>query len=430
MNTQQLLEKRAGLVRQMRDAQDAADASANGSMTPEQATAFDALKSALAALENALANRSLIEAAERRMAGSPIGGTGDRTLDGMIGDFSITRAIAFASGLQVDAGREREVSAELARRSGRKFEGIAVPLAALRRPVEQRVISTSTPSGGPGSALIQTTVDGSQYIDLLRTALVIRQLGARVLMGLTANLNLPRLKGAAPAGWVAEGSPLTASDEQFDSVPLRPKHAGALVELSRNMLLQTSPDIEQLVRADLAQVLARVLDGAAITGTGAANDPTGILATAGIGSVAIGTNGGALTYGAVVDLWGAVADANAIGENAAFLGNTRVKRAVAKMTTTIGAPLGADVVFQSENTGFTNLVPSNLTKGTGTGLSALIYGNWSDLVMGLWSELDILVNPYAAGPYAAGNVQVRAMMTCDIAVRHPQSFAAITDIVA
>ena len=70
MNTQQLLEKRAGLVRQMRDAQDAADASANGSMTPEQATAFDALKSALAALENALANRSLIEAAERRMADS------------------------------------------------------------------------------------------------------------------------------------------------------------------------------------------------------------------------------------------------------------------------------------------------------------------------------------------------------------------------
>ena len=117
-------------------------------------------------------------------------------------DFSIVRAIGAAIGLPgVDAGREREISAELARRSGRSFHGIAVPIQALGRPLERRdVISTTTPPGGPGGNLIATLLDGSQYVDILRAALVIRQLGARVLTGLTANVDIPRMTQAAAVG--------------------------------------------------------------------------------------------------------------------------------------------------------------------------------------------------------------------------------------
>ena len=212
---------------------------------------------------------------------------------------------------------------------------------------------------------------------------------------------------------------------------MSPKHCGGLTELSRNMLLQSSPDIEQLVRADFAAMLAHALDLAAINGSGTSNQPLGILGTSGIGSVAMGTNGAALTYDAVADLVGAVADANAEAGSLAFLTNTKVRRAAAKLKDSQNRPLGEDVVFQSLPRAFSNQVPSNLTKGTASGIcSALIYANWADLLIGVWSELDILVNPYESTAYSKGNVQVRAMMTVDIDVRHPESFAAIKDILA
>ena len=429
MNTRQMLERRAALVQEMRDAQDAADASSGGAMTGEQAAAFDKLKAALTELEDAMGRRALVEEAERRASGTSITAPADRGFDRALHQFSVVRAIAAAAGLDVDAGREREVSQEIARRSGRKFEGIAVPIQALRRPVEQRqAITTATPADGPGGNLIATLLDGSQYVDLLRAALVIRQLGARVLTGLTSNVDIPRLVRSAAVGWVAENTPLNFTDEAFDKIALRPKHAGAIVELSRNMLQQTTPDIEQLVRADLAAVLARALDSAAIFGTGQNHDPVGILHTPGVPVLPLGTNGAPINYDAVADLMGLVMNANVQGENMGFLGNTRVRQHVAKMLNLQGQPLGFDVIFEGMPQAWSNLVPSNGTKGTGTNLSSLIYGNWSDLILGFWSELDVLVNPYDGAAYAKGNVLVRAMMTCDIAVRHPESFAAITDI--
>lgn len=429
MNMRQMLEKRAKLVKQLRDMQDEADTTSNGAMTEEQQAAFDALKASLADLEAAMSRRALVEEAERRMSGQPIGGTGDRHLDRAMHDFSVVRAIAAAAGLDVDAGREREISQEIARRAGRPFQGIAVPIQALRRRVEQRdVITTTTPANGPGGNLVATLLDGSQYIDLLRSALVIRNLGARVLSDLTSNVDIPRMTQAAAVGWVAENQALNFTNEAFDKVGLRPKHAGAIVELSRNMLQQTTPDIEQLVRADLAEVLARALDGAAISGTGANNEPMGILNAPGVTKLPVGTNGGALTFDLVADLIATVENQNASGTNMGFLTNTKVKQAVSKAKDGFNRPLGLDTFFQGHEQAYSNLVASNGTKGTGTNLSSLIYGNWSDLLIGMWSELDILVNPYADGPYQKGNVWVRAMMTVDIAVRHPESFAAITDI--
>ena len=77
-----------------------------------------------------------------------------------------------------------------------------------------------------------------------------------------------------------------------------------------------------------------------------------------------------------------------------------------------------------------NLVPSNITKGAGVNLSALIFGNWSsDLLIGYWSAFDLLVNPYESTAYTKGNVQIRGMLTADIKLRHPESFAKTADII-
>jgi HK97 family phage major capsid protein len=155
------------------------------------------------------------------------------------------------------------------------------------------------------------------------------------------------------------------------------------------------------------------------------------LHTSGIGNVAMGTNGAALTYNAVVDLMAAVANANAETGSLAFVANTKVRAAIAKIVDSQNRPLGMNVVLQGQAAAWTNAVPATLTKGTSSGdCSAMIWGNWADLLIGLWSEIDVLVNPFESTAYSKGNVQVRAMTTCDIAVRHAESFAAILDILA
>jgi HK97 family phage major capsid protein len=429
MKLKDLLEKRGRLVAEMRDLSDK-PAGDGGDLSDDQARRFDELKAEIEALEARIERRRALDEAERRMSGEPVNGTGDDRLDGAIAEFSLRRAIlSQVPGHTEDCGRERELAAEIARRSGRPFEGVAVPIAVFRERVEQRVVTTAAPAGGPGSNIIATDHLGGQFIDILRAALRVRGLGATVLSGLTGNVDIPRLKASATSGWVAENAAINASDAEFDKVTLAPKHAGAIVEFSRNMLMQSSPDIEQLLRRDFAAILAEAVDTVAING-GGTNEPDGILQTTGIGSVAIGTNGGPITWDAVVDLIAEVEIDNAMGT--AFLTNPKVvksARKTAKVTSTDSV-----MIMERPNqlAGFpaasTNLVPSNLAKGTGTDLSALIFGNFADLLLGYWSELDVLVNPYESTAYSKGNVQVRGMVTMDVDVRHPESFAAITDL--
>ena len=394
-----------------------------GALAADQETRSSEIMSEVEQLEARIARAARLDDAERRSNGTVIAGTGDEHLDVALRDFSLVRAIASqVPNLGVDASRERELSAELAKRSGRQFEGMAVPMSVFHRPVEQRVITTAAPAEGPGSNLIATDHMGSQYIDLLRSKLVIRRLGASILSGLVGNVDIPKLKASASAGWVAENSPLTPSDQQHTKVSLTPKHAGALTEFSRNMLLQSSPDIEQLVRADFAAVLAREVDRVAIKG-GGANEPSGILEHPDVDTL---TTMATPTWAGVLSLIAAVEEAD--GEGMAFLtrpGVVRTLRSTPRIADTDSrmimeaARMLADYPLAS-----TRLVPLDGAD------SALIFGNFNELLIGYWSEFDLLVNPFESTAYAKGNVQVRGMLTCDVEVRHGESFAASLDVPA
>ena len=422
MRLHEIKEKRAALVTEMRGIL----ANAGEKLNTEAQTKFDGLKAEVTNLEGQEARAQFLDDAERRSMGQPAGN--DKDFDTECRAFSMTKAIAAQlPNSTVDAGREREISQELARRSGRNFEGIAVPVNVF----EQRVMTTGLPAGGPGSNLISTDYRGDLYIDRLRNAIKVRQLGATVLSGLTGNVDIPRLKGSVTSGWVAENSALTPSDAQFEKISLTPKHCGALAEYSRNMILQASPDVEQLMRNDLAGMLGEAVDLAAIAGTGASNQPLGLLGS-GIGSVAIGTNGGPITWASVIDLIGAVETANATGNG--FLTNSKVTKSARKtLKTTTDTASNMVMTSPNELAGYqlqaSNLCPSTLTKGTSSGVcSALIFGNWADLLLGYWSALDILVNPYESTAYSKGNVQIRAIITMDVKIRQAASFAAIQDL--
>lgn len=392
----------------------------SGSLSAEQETRSAEIMTEVEQLEARIARAAKLDEAERRSNGTVIAGTGDDRLDLALRDFSLVRAIASqVPNLGVDASRERELSAEVAKRSGRQFEGMAIPMSVFNHPLEHRVITTSAPGGGPGSNLIGTDHLGGQYIDLLRSKLVIRRLGARILSGLVGNVDIPKLKASATAGWVAENAALTPSDQQHTKVSLTPKHAGALTEFSRNMLLQSSPDIEQLVRADFASILARAVDRVAIKG-GGSNEPSGILEHPDVNtSVSMAMP----TWEDVLSLIAAVEEAD--GEGMAFLTRPGVVRTL-RSTPRVAGTDSRMIMEAAATLADYPLASSTLVPLEGDD-SALIFGNFSELLIGYWSEFDLLVNPFESTAYAKGNVQVRGMLTCDVEVRHGESFAAALD---
>jgi HK97 family phage major capsid protein/HK97 family phage prohead protease len=358
-------------------------------------------------------------------------------------DYSVVRAInASISGNWKDAGLEREISAEIERQTGKATSGFFMPHnLEMRAPY-------AVGASGTGGALVQTTLLANQFIDVLRNNALIMQLGPTLLTGLVGNVSLPRATAATQTYWVAEASSITEAEATFDTVTLSPKQIGARSQYSRLALQQTTPDIEMVVRNDLAKVMALGIDLAAINGSGSSGQPTGILNTASIGSVAMGTNGAAFTDSAsgstsgldqLISLESKLDTANALNGTLSYLTNAKVVAALKKLKTAYGEYLwtaadgvttnGTPGAINGYNVARSNQVPSNLTKGSGTGLSALIFGDFSSLLIGMWGALEILPNPYGSG-YNAGSVDIRAMQTCDIAVKHAASFAAITDIIA
>jgi HK97 family phage major capsid protein len=429
-----------------------AGADANSILTDEQQTAFDTVMQAIVGLKQALENRKALDELDRRSAGSAVG-TGDPRLDQEAGRVSFLDAVRASlphemrSELTRDqlyaADRARTVSEEMARRSGRKPKGIFWNMG-VRGAAEQRVLSTFGPPGGPGSNLIQTTLAPTVQ-DRLRERVLVRKMGASVMTGMVGNFALPRLDTSAIAQWIPEGGAITATDPAFDQVLFTPKHCGGIVSLSRNMLMQPSYDMTTLVEDDLARVLAVALDRAALAGTGV-NDPLGLL-TAGSGitivpaatiepvGLAPGPNGNPPSWQSVIALIKAVDVANALDGSLGFITNGRAVAAMRTTTKQTNDTIGNFIMSEADQLagfplGSTQIMPNTLTAGTGTGLSGLIFGDWSMLVIAFWSELDILVNPYDPGVYPSGGLLVRCMMTATTNTRQPKAFAALTDVLA
>ncbi|CAD7335377.1 phage major capsid protein [Sphingobium sp. S8] len=330
------------------------------------------------------------------------------------------------------AGFEMECSAAALQRgqASARAGALRIPLDVLRSDVngEQRDLSVGTATAG-GHTVATDLLSGS-FIELLRNAMALTGLGVRILGDLNGNLAIPRQTGGATAYWVGEGAAPTESQQAFDQVALTPKTVAAFTDVSRQLLLQSSIDVEALVRQDLATIIALALDLAGVSGSGSSNQPRGLLNTSGIGSVIGGTNGAAPSWDNIVGLETQVANANAALGSLGYLTNTKV-RGKLKLTQKFSGTNG-DPIWEKGNemngyrAAVSNQVPSNLTKGTATGVcSAIIYGNWADMLIGMWGGLDILVNPYILS--GTGSVRIEAFQSADIAVRHAESFAAMVD---
>lgn len=413
MNLSAIREARATKVTEMRGILAKAEAEKRNLAVAEQSR-FDGLKAEVTALEAQEARAQFLADAERRMQGQPADGGEQRDRTGLENRVSLMRLLQAQTDGRNLSGAEAEFHAEAERRTGRKAQGVFLPMSAL----ETRVNTTTT-----ANDTVPTDHRPDQYISPLRNSLLARRLGVRVLSGLSGNVSIPKQSTSTTVGWVAENSAVGDSDITTAAVTLTPKHAGGVTEMSRQLIQQGSPDIEQLLRDDLAFMLAQAIDSALIKG-GGTNEPTGVLATAGIGTANLAT----LSWANVLGMVKTLEEANTMSTSTAWLGAPAVKK---KLASTLKETGIAGYLLENGRMAelpayFTNQVPINATPNPDT--LRLILGDWSQVLLGIWSEIDVLVNPFDSTAYARGGVKVRAMSTVDIAVRHPTAFVHAEDI--
>ena len=344
-------------------------------------------------------------------------------------EYSLIRAIkAASSGDWREAGYEREISDEIANRSGKEARGFYVPANINWGQRDQTKSPTSA-----GGFLVGTDHLADQFIEALYGRLTVASLGARIMQGLKGDIAIPKLSASVTnSAFVAEGAAPSEGAATFSQVTMSPKTLAAYVDVSRRLTQQSDPSVEQVLRNDIINTFARRIDDAAIEG-GATNGPSGIIANAGTNVVAMGTNGAAITYAKVVELMKAVEEDNAVINSSAFLTNPKV---IAALRTTARQANGVEGNFIMDanqsilgtNVASSTIVPSDLAKGTGSNLSAMVYGDFSQIMIGFWSGVDVVVDQSSLS--TSGGTRLAFFQDLDVAIRYPESFSVIKDIIA
>jgi HK97 family phage major capsid protein len=344
---------------------------------------------------------------ERALENQDIGITKEETKR-----FSLMRAVnALANPhdrrAQEAAKFEFECSEAAAKQYGRTAQGVMLPAEVLKT-------WTRDLNSSDEASLFTDDYRGNDFIDVLRNQSSVMRAGARMLNGLSGDVKIPKKLTAASAAWIStEGGASSESEMTVGSVSMTPKTLGAHTDITRQLMIQSSMDVEALVRDDLAQALALAIDLAGLEGSGSSGQPTGILNTSGVNTV---TSFAAAnpTFAETVTLETAVANDNALSGNLAYIMPSAMYGA---LKTTEKASGTAQFVVEPGGTvnGYNALISNQGTAGN------LYFGNFADLLIGMFGGLDITVDPYTNS--TSGTVRIIALQSCDVAVRHAQSFA-------
>jgi HK97 family phage major capsid protein len=351
-------------------------------------------------------------------------------------NYSFMRAIqAQMPGLNVDNGFEREVSRALAKHLEREAEGIFVPadvmFAGLHGQPQRGQRDFTAGTAGEAGNLIQTTVAADMWTDVLRPSLVLLQMGITVLPGLRGNVGVPRKTVAGTIAALTEIA-VAAETQPTTALPtLSPKRISAFVDPSKQSIIQGEIGIEAMLRQDLVDGAAVLIENQGINGTGSSPNARGIRSVSGVGSVTGGANGANLIWSHITGLEAACANANAAsGSRAGYLLNTKAVNTAKNTQKAANLPFiwdAGDRPLNGYRGGITNNVPSNLTKGSSSGVcSSLVFSaDWSMFVLGLFGGLDVTVDPYTLA--TGGQVRITLNQFFDFLCRQPGAFAVMDD---
>lgn len=346
--------------------------------------------------------------------------------------YSICRAILSLEPNSKAGGFERECSDAIAKRLNKQPQGIFVPNDIQRRQnteipphvqaqietilrrsgIGERALTVGTPTAGGN--LVATNLLAGSFIDLLRAKLLMAKLGVPILDGLVGNVAIPKQTGASTAYYVSEAADVTESAPTFGQVAMSPKTVGAYNDLSRLLLLQSTPAADALVIDDLTRVIGLAIDKAVPHGSGG-TQPTGIVGTSGVGAV----DGTGFGWPQAVEFETDVAEANADAATMGFVMRPSVRGTLKER-------------LKALNTGFFLISDDGKLNGypvfTSTQILAahIIFGDWAQVLIGLWGILDLKLDPYALSK--SGGLRVVALQSFDVAVRQAGAFSVCTNL--
>ena len=339
--------------------------------------------------------------------------------------FSISKFLRQAlegklDGLEADMAKEGKD--EFLRSIPGAAEGVFLPSFLMRD-----YSYTNASEANYGQAFVEQK--SLTYVDALRDAMLGTKLGVRYLDGLVGNVAFVKA-GGATAAWYAEEAQASASKPTYAKVTMSPKRLQVIQGVTYDLLHQSSLAVDRLIMGDLTQAHASALDAAVFNGSGTSGQPTGVLAASGVNTVAIDTNGGAITYGKLVDMETEVAIDNGLLGNLAYVSNAKVQGKLKTIPQIAGYPVY--LINDGKVNGYpffmSNAIPSNLKKGTSQSgvLSAALFGAWSEVFVGGWGGLQFILDPYTAKD--KGVLEISAAAYHDVLVRRPEAFAKIVDI--
>jgi len=435
-NIKALKEERGHLLDELAGLQTVIEREAR-SMSELETNRLNDIEARLSSIANEVEKLDKLQNLAAQAAGNSLSRSEEKEKSKMKDQYSFKRAMEMAISGRRDGveGEFNAIAAEEYQRSG-----VSVSAHSIKIPSEvfkRDMTATGGSSGSEGGVNIQTSV--GSIIDVLLPRTVLRGLGVQQLSNLVGNLDLPTASTLPSAGWNTENGSATEKSPAFSKVTFSPKRLAAYIQVSNQLMLQSSNSIDAYVRNWLLQAMAQSMEAAAIKG-GGSNEPTGIIANANVNVVFAGgatsnatnANGAAPVWADVVNLMKAVENAN--GEGVAYLTNPLVK---AKLQTTPRQSSGVEGNFiwpagGSELNGYpvatSTLVPSNLTKGSSSTLSAAIFGDFSKMALASWGGMELTVDPYSGATAGLTNVVLNAYMDCNLL--QPAAFAVCKDIVA
>jgi HK97 family phage major capsid protein len=335
--------------------------------------------------------------------------------------YSIRRAVAVAAGLEAAGSFESEVSEEIARHLPPSYQpkgGLFIPTLLSRAALDAH-------TSGKGAELVFD--EPGPFITALRKRALVLQLGARLITGLRGNVGMPRQDTAGSAEWVSDnpGTDYSQSNMTLSQVPLRPRLLVSSTSFSRQLLVQSTPSVDDVVADDMAQSSAVALDLAAVHGSGVGNEPLGLYnVDEGVAEVDFA---GPPTMEKVVEMETAVAteDGETDPETAGYLTTPEVRERAKLTEEASGARLWLDGAMNDHRAEATNQLSKEL--GAGSDEHAMVYGIWSELVVGEWGAIEVLANPYTQA--SRGLILVTSFYMADVAPRHLESFCTAKGLV-
>jgi len=344
--------------------------------------------------------------------------------------FSFSKVLRHALGFAKLTGIEAELAEQDRRQAnllGIDYRGALIPSAVVGM-----VLRAAATAGGDGTGLqlVGTAHQPGIIQGVLPTGYILPQLGVTILDNLTANVEFGRETSSTAAAWVAETGSATELALATEKFTLSPKRVPTYTDYSTQLLRQTGPGLEAYVRRmSVGRILALIQKGV-INGSGSSNQPTGILATTGIGSVAIGTNGGAPTWASMVNLEREVDLDEALMGSPVYLTNGAAKaklKTVSRVSGQNGFIWADDNTINGYNALSTNSVPSDLDKGSSTGVcSAVLFGDFTQVILGQFGGIDVIVDNLTLA--ATGKVRIHHAAFVDVGMTRPQAIAACKDI--